>query len=431
MSQFLMPSLGADMEAGTLVEKLRNPGECVARGDVIAAVETQKGVIEIEVFEDGVLQEWLVDLGTKVDVGTPLAMIQTDHDAATASSASDPPNLPEPQAPEPPNPEAPQPQDPQPNVVPPEEPERQIPEPEIPGPEIPIPEVPQPDIQPLETGYIALQERRVGDKKRLRITPSARRLAAQRGIDLGTLSRQTDAPIYLQDIAALTQTSDAPQPSDMRAAIAAAMSRSKREIPHYYLSHSADLTNADEFVSATNATRAPEARLMLGVLYLKAIARAVKKFPEFNGHFKDDNFDHSEASHVGLAISLRGGGLVAPAVFDADAQGLDDVMTAMRNLITRVRTGRFRARELTDATITLTSLGERGVDQLYGVIYPPQVAIVGIGTPALTAQVQGEACVPRLTATITLAADHRVSDGRRGALFLQEIVKHLQNPETL
>ena len=413
-----MPSLGSDMEAGTLVEILRSTGENVKRGDIIAAVETQKGVIEIEVFEDGILGEWLVDLGSEVAVGAPLAIIQPDnHTVATeVSLPSAPPDLPKP--------EVLQPLDAQPKQVTLEEPASQIPNPHVPRPETPILEVSQPEIPQPEVSDII-------DKKRLLITPSARRLAVQNKIDLNRFTHETGKTIYRADIAELVEKSDAPKPSDMRTAIAAAMSRSKREIPHFYLTHTTDLTDADAFITATNADRAPDGRLLLGALYLKAIALAVKKFPEFNGQFQDDRFHPSAAAHVGIAISLRSGGLVAPAIFNPDERSLDDVMTAMRDLIIRVRAGRFRARELTDATITLTSLGDRGVDQLYGVIYPPQVAIIGIGTPVIRPWYYGGNVAPRLTVVITLAADHRVSDGRRGAMFLQTIVKHLQSPEMM
>lgn len=418
MSAFLMPSLGADMEAGTLVEQLMSPGDSVKRGDVIAAIETQKGVIEIEVFEDGILEEWLVDLGTKAPVGMPLAMIRSKADSAVAES--DTPDAPEP--------EAPQPHDPSPAPAPLEAPAPQDPSPQGPGPEVPMPEVPFPEI-PMPEDRIELDVTAI--QPRQRISPAARRLAAQTGIDLRALSRRPGRPITRSDIATLGGKDQAPAQTDMRAAIAAAMTHSKREIPHYYLSHTVDLTNAEAFTKIVNADRAPDDRILLGALYLKALALAVKKVPEMNGHFEEGQFHHSDAVHAGLAIALRSGGLVAPAVFDADTQGLDDLMKAMRDLIARVRAGRYRARELSEASITLTSLGDRGVDQLYGVIYPPQVAIVGIGTPALHPWVHDGTVVPRLTATITLAADHRVSDGRRGALFLKAIDKHLQTPDTL
>jgi pyruvate dehydrogenase E2 component (dihydrolipoamide acetyltransferase) len=415
-----MPSLGADMEAGTLVEQLISPGGTVKRGDLVAAVETQKGVIEIEVFQDGILENWLVDIGAEVPVGTPLANIR----AADEVSLSGP--LGQPEAPTPGEPEVPQPHDPVSALDLPEDPAPQDPSPQPAGPELPMPDLPEPEIQWPEDNIAAVGQ------SRPRITPAARRRAAQAGLDLSSLgAQQTGTTITRSDITVLVETPrDDPLP-DMRGAIAAAMSRSKREIPHYYLSHQVDLTNADAFVAKTNSDRAPEDRLLMGALFLKAIALAVRKVPEMNGHYESNGFNPSEPIHAGLAISMRGGGLVAPALLDVASLKLDELMHNMRDLVTRVRAGRFRSRELSDATITLTSLGDRGVDQLYGVIYPPQVAIVGIGTPSLRPWVHEGQVVPRLIADITLAADHRASDGRRGALFLKTIAENLTAPEAL
>lgn len=388
MTQFLMPSLGADMEDGTLIEQLVAPGDRVKRGDIIAAVETQKGAIEIEVFEDGFLDKWLVPLGTKVPVGTPIAEIRS----------SDTPDIPQPvdPTPQPLPPEAPQPADPDITPVAPEDPNVQ----------------PPPAVEP-------------PDEIRQRVTPAARRKAAQSGIDLSQLG--TAGIITLDD---LPQTQTSPL-SAMRQAIAAAMSRSKREIPHYYLSDTVDLTEAEAFVTDHNTDLPPDARLLIGALFIRAIARAVAKFPEFNGVFENDQFAPNPKPHIGMAINLRGGGLVAPALLDATDGDLDDLMTRLRDLVERVRQGRFRARELTDATITLTSLGDRGVTGITGIIFPPQVAIIGIGTPQWQAVVRDGNVVARRTATITLAADHRVSDGHRGAGFLRAIISNLQKPETL
>lgn len=427
MSAFLMPSLGADMEAGTLVEQLIATGDTVKHGDIIAAVETQKGVIEIEAFEDGILDEWLVEIGAKVPVGAPMAIIRADDDVI--------PDIPEQSErlasgePDPGEPEAPQPYDPAPEPGLPEDPAPQDPSPQPPGPEFPRPDFPAPEIPQTTNeaaGFAVIETRRP------RITPAARRLAAQAGIDLRFLeNKESGTPISRADIEALANAPDAAPPSDMRSAIAAAMSRSKHEIPHYYLSHQADLTDADAFVTATNSNCAPENRLLMGALYLKAVAMAVRKVPEMNGHFESGRFLPSEAIHAGFAINLRGGGLVAPAILDCASMELEELMRSMRDLVARVRSGRFRSRELSDATITVTSLGDRGVDQLYGVIYPPQVAIVGIGTPVLRPWIHEGKIVPRLIADVTLAADHRVSDGRRGALFLKKIVGNLLIPEAL
>jgi pyruvate dehydrogenase E2 component (dihydrolipoamide acetyltransferase) len=209
------------------------------------------------------------------------------------------------------------------------------------------------------------------------------------------------------------------------------MARSKREIPHYYLEHQVDVTGCEQWLARTNAARPPETRLLLGAVLIKAVALATRRFPAFNGFYRDGKFEQSPAVHVGVAIAIRGGGLAAPAVHDTDRLALDDLMTRMRDLIQRMRAGRIRGSELSDPTITVSSLGERGVETLYGVIYPPQVAIVGIGKVVVRPWVIDGAIGPRSIATVTLAGDHRVSDGHAGALFLAEIGHLLQEPDKL
>jgi len=400
MSQFLMPSLGADMDAGTLVEWLKKPGETVARGDIIAVVETQKGAIEIEVFEDGVLDAYLIDLGTKVPVGTPLATILKAGETKAAA------------------PKEVKPKDAA-SKKPAQKPAK-------------TPAKKTATTSPPITQPKAKAPPPVGTRQR--ITPAARRQAALAGVDLATLAPGPDGIIALADLSAPTAPKSATQPapmSDMRAAIAAAMSRSKREIPHYYLAHTIDITTAEKFVTRTNKKRTPDQRILLGALYLKAVAKALAKYPELNGHFIDGLFHGSKAAHIGVATNIRSGGLIAPAIHDVQALELDTLMDGLRDLVARVRAGRFRARELSDATITVTSLGDRGVDLLYGVINPPQVAIIGVGTAVERPWVHKSKITPRRTVTLTLAADHRVSDGHRGALFLSAVGKHLQTPEDL
>jgi pyruvate dehydrogenase E2 component (dihydrolipoamide acetyltransferase) len=135
--------------------------------------------------------------------------------------------------------------------------------------------------------------------------------------------------------------------------------------------------------------------------------------------------------HPGVAIAIRGGGLAAPALHDADLVPLDELMARMRDLVQRTRAGRIRSSEISDATITVSSLGERGVEVLYGIIYPPQVAIIGFGRVVPRPWIVESAIAARSVATITLSADHRVSDGHAGALFLAEIGRRLQEPEKL
>lgn len=399
MVDFRMPSLGADMEAGTLVEWLVKPGDQVKRGDVVAVVETQKGAIEIEVFEAGKIEQILVGLNAKVPVGTPLARIRTELEGPLgAVTAAPPPAAPAVSLAAPPFGRAP--------VVPPS----------------PPPVVP-------------------GAAARTRVSPAARRLAEVRGTDLSMVigSGPAGAITYADVERRLGEAVAPPERKRalwldldaMRAAIAAAMARSKREIPHYYLEHQVDVTACEQWLTQKNATRPPDNRLLIGALAIKATALAARRFPAFNGFYRDGKFEPASAVHAGVAIAIRGGGLAAPALHEADQISVDELMAGMRDLVQRTRAGRIRSSELSDPTITVTSLGERGVETLYGIIYPPQVAIVGFGKIVTRPWVIDGAIRPRSVVTITLSADHRVSDGHAGALFLAEIGRLLQEPDKL
>ena len=399
MGLFRMPSLGADMEAGTLVEWLKKPGDKVASGDILAVVETQKGAIEIETFEAGVVDRLMTEVGQTVPVGTPLAMIRAEGEKAMAQPPLSPALA-------------------------------QMPPAARPGPAPPRPPV----LAALPGGEI-------------KASPAARKFAAEHGLDLSGIegSGPEGAVVFVDVEVALRRAPPGPAPraavgpepqklsgpEGMRAAIAAAMARSKREIPHYYLGHAADITASLDWLAARNADRAPADRLLFGALLLKAAAAALRQFPEFNGFYRDGRFEPSKSIHVGMALALRGGGLIAPAIHDTDQLPLDRLMAQMRDLANRVRAGRFRSSEMADPTVTLTSLGERGADWVIPVIYPPQVAILGAGTPTAEPWVVEGGVVPRQICHLTLAADHRVSDGHRGALLLRAIADLLRAPEQL
>ncbi len=217
----------------------------------------------------------------------------------------------------------------------------------------------------------------------------------------------------------------------MRDAIAAAMARSKREIPHYYLATSIDLGRALQWLVEVNAQRGVADRLIAGVLLIKAVALALRSVPELNGFFVDGRAQPSSEIHVGTAISLRGGGLVAPALLDTDRRSLSELMHDYQDLVQRARTGSLRSAEIMKPTITVTSLGDRGVDTVFGVIYPPQVALLGFGRPVDRPWVRDGQIVVRPIVHATLSADHRASDGHRGGLLLDAIDHLLQEPDKL
>jgi pyruvate dehydrogenase E2 component (dihydrolipoamide acetyltransferase) len=217
----------------------------------------------------------------------------------------------------------------------------------------------------------------------------------------------------------------------MRRIIARAMARSKREIPHYYLSHCCSFLVARRWLERHNATVPIEQRMLPAALLLKAVALAAHELPDFNGFYKDDAFVPSQAVHVGMAIAMRGGRLAAPAILDADRKTLPAIMDDLRDLTRRVRTGHMRSSELAMPTITVTSLAEAGVDMIVPVIYPPQVAIVGFGSILERPWIVAGEVRPVPMVTITLAADHRVTDGRAGARFVEKVCAALQAPESL
>jgi pyruvate dehydrogenase E2 component (dihydrolipoamide acetyltransferase) len=264
-------------------------------------------------------------------------------------------------------------------------------------------------------------------------------LAAERGIALGVLTGSGPGGAIVRCDVERSLAALAPRPTaakrldldEMRRAIAAAMARSKREIPHYYLSTTVDLTRALAWLETVNAARPPAQRLLLAALLMKAVAHGLDKSPEFNGFFTTEGFRRGAGIHIGTAIAIRGGGLVAPAIHDAETLSLDELMTRLRDLVARARAGALRSSELSDPTITVTSLGERGVETVFGVIYPPQVALVGFGTPVERPWAVAKEIVVRSLLTVTLAADHRASDVHQGARFLAAIDRQLQSPETL
>jgi pyruvate dehydrogenase E2 component (dihydrolipoamide acetyltransferase) len=217
----------------------------------------------------------------------------------------------------------------------------------------------------------------------------------------------------------------------MRRVIGAAMARSKREIPHYYLATRVDMSLALSWLASENARRPVTERLLPAALLLKATARAAREVPEVNGHFTGDAFSPSDAIHLGVAISLRPSGLVAPALKHADRLSLGELMACLRDLVRRARSGGLRSSELSEATLTVTNLGDQGVDTVFGVIHPPQVAMVGFGRIREEAWVENGMLGARPVVAVTLAADHRASDGHRGGLFLSALERALGSPETL
>lgn len=459
MADFLMPSLGADMEHGKIVQWLVKPGDYVRRGDLVAVVDTDKTVMDVESFQEGVVAELLVDLGETVPVGTPLARItQTPADVGAPRHEAPPPRA------------------------------------EAAAVAVTAKEAPPvaPPVRHLahrlgvDTARIhgtgkggaitrADVEHAVAARPsaagRVRSSPRARRLAAELGVELsavsGTGPEGTVSVADVQRAAALRPAAGTPEavlpgavpearaevpatgppagppvspekPSEarervasLRRAIGALMSRSKKTIPHYYLSTTLDLRAAVGWMQSVNAQRPVASRLVPSALLLKAAALAAREVPEVNGFYDDGGFRPSASVHLGVAVALRQGGLVAPAIHDADTLPVDVLMEQLRDLVSRARAGRLQRAEMADPTITVTNLGDLGVESVFGVIYPPQVAMVGFGRVMEQPWAQNGMLGVRSAVVATLSADHRVSDGLRGGRYLARIDELLQKPEDL
>jgi pyruvate dehydrogenase E2 component (dihydrolipoamide acetyltransferase) len=419
MFEFKLPSLGADMDEGTLLEWRVQSGDTVHKGQVVAVVDTAKAAIDIEIWQDGTVLALQVQAGEKVPVGTVLATLLAPGEQAGAALASDTTRpvgglatLSRP------------PQEPAPS------PASAAGEATTPVPQSATPVMP-------------------GTQARVRISPAARLKAQTLGLDVGSLRGSgPDGAITLADVerasAAQPNPSSAPatpaaatapapdRQTEIRRAIASAMSRSKREIPHYYLLETIPMARAQQWLAQANEGRPITTRLLMAALQLKAVALVLQRFPELNGLFIDGQFQPAPAAHIGVAISLRQGGLIAPALHNVDQLPLDTLMPALADLVKRTRAGSLRQSEMADASITVTNLGDQGVEAVIGVIHPPQVAIVGFGRVAARPWVDaaGGLCVVP-TVTASLAADHRVSDGHRGGLFLAELRELLQQPQDL
>lgn len=375
MQTFTLPSLGADMERGRLVEWRVKPGDTVARGQVVAVVDTDKAAIEVESWQAGVVHALLVPVGETVPVGTPLATLLEPGEAPPAPGAM------------------------------------------------------TAQARPAAAAAPAA----------VRASPGARKRARELGVDLATLAAGSKAGTLTQvDVERATgapagtpPAGPSAQGSELRRTIAAAMARSKREIPHYYLAETCCVARATAWLERRNEGRPAGERLVLAALLLKSVARAAQEFPDFNGWFQDGAHRPSAQVNLGLAVALRGGGVIAPALQGCERASLEELMRALTDLVTRARAGALKSSEIGTATITVTNLGERGVEAVFGVIHAPQVALVGFGTPAERPWVVDGTVRPAPVLTATLAADHRVSDGHRGALFLARITALLQRPEEL
>ncbi|OIQ94740.1 dihydrolipoyllysine-residue acetyltransferase component of pyruvate dehydrogenase complex [mine drainage metagenome] len=389
MIEFKLPSLGADMDEGKLLEWKVKPGDAVHKGQVVAIVDTSKAAVDVESWQEGTVAELIVAPGEKIPVGTVLATLLERGEKPGAmrpapKSAGVPPSA------------------------------------------VPI--------------ALAASVAPPSPASRRMVSPAARKRAQEHGINIDTVpGTGPHGAVTLEDVEAAARAKPPAQTAaalgdksaEIRRAIAAAMARSKREIPHYYVAEPIPMGAALAWLARENTERTMAERLLPAALLLKAVAVALTRFPELNGFFRNGAFQAAAKVHLGVAISLRQGGLVAPALLDADTKPLTKLMQELTDLVQRCRAGSLRSSEMSEPTITVTNLGDQGTEAVFGVIYPPQVALVGFGRIVERPWAENGGLKLMSVVTASLSADHRVSDGHRGALFLMALSELLQRPEEL
>lgn len=461
VTEFHMPSLGADMEDGIVTEWLIGPGDEVRRGQVIAVVETDKSDIEVEIFLDGTVAELLVPEGDRVAVGTPIARIapvgavpassmSAESSESSASSESVQPSAsavssePTSASPQPP---------------------ASTPSPAAPAASTAGRTITSPLVRHLAEelhldlgrlhgsgpGGRVLRSDVEHASRRPPVTPRARLLARRHGVDVDALAgeRATSAtdprrPVTGDEVLAATartatgpSTTSAPTAAGgsgdradrTRRAIANLMTTSWSTIPHYHVASRIDVTAALRRLAAWNESHGVRERILPTALWLHAVARAAAAVPAVNGWWVDDSFDASPGVDLGVVIARRGGGIVVPTIRAADELTVPATMEALAGLVSRVRSNRLRSSDAETASITVTNLGDLGADVVYGVIHPPQVALIGIGRVHEAPWVDDGEIVARSVLDVTVAGDHRATDGLVGATFLSRLATIIDEVE--
>ncbi len=460
ISEVVMPQMGADMTEGTVLRWLKHEGDEVDRGEIIAEIETDKANVEIEAFEGGTFRKALAEEGDVVKVGEVIAVIGAPSDDLSSYNGA----APVPAA----NATAAMPAPASIASAPTEGPPAVQAQPAAEQPPTPAPPPgvhhPQPTTEERQPEHL---RRTDGDglrtNGRVHASPLARRIAGDRGVDLGQVRGSgPGGRILRHDVEEFAQQghsataaaraepaaagqrerpSAAPQQarpgasagevmpmSRMRQAIARRMAQSKRDAPHYYLLVDIDMTDALALRRQLNdAQNTDEARVSINDLIVKACAIALQRHPRFNATIAGDAVTQHAGQNVCIAIAMDEG-LIAPAVLDVGQKGLPEIARETKDLVLRAKGGALRAEELSEGTFTITNLGAYGIETLIGIIQPPQTAILGVGSVLEQPAVRDGVVGVRQLMKVALSADHRVTDGAQGAQFLGEIKALLEQP---
>ena len=414
ISEVTMPSMGADMTEGTIVKWLKAEGDQIGRGDKLAEVETDKTVVEMEAYAEGLLRKIVVSEGSLVQVGAVIAFIGDADDEVPEVAAAAPAAEAAPEAPA-----------------------------GTPAP------APTPTPEPVQQAALAPVAVPASQGGRIKASPIARKIAEEKGVDIAAITGTgPGGRITKSDVENFTPSpgfavsggrspvvldgSDTPL-SSMRQAIARVTVRSKTEAPHYYVTHEIDMSAAMTFRRQLNEALAEEGdRVSVNDLIMMALTKALIKYPKWNSFFDGDKLIGHPSINLGVAIALDEG-LIVPAVIDIQNMSLVEISRAVRDLGKRARGdgGNLTQAELTQGTFGISNLGMFGTDTFSAIIVPPNAGIIAVGTVKEKPVVRDGKVVVASMMNATISADHRVGDGAEAAVFLGEFQKNLENPARL
>ncbi len=427
-TKVFMEALSPTMEEGKLVKWIKNEGDAVKTGEPIGEVETDKAIMELVARGDGVLRKRLVNEGDSVPVGTLVGVIAAADEnidalvggAATAPAAA---TAPTPAAPEQPKAEAPA-------AAPPAAPAAA---PAAPAPAAAAPLAPAAPAAPSGP---------------TRSSPLARRLATEKGLDLGSVQGSgPNGRIIKRDIEAAAAAPQAPAVphsgqtvrlsdsqtdfkdvplTQIRKIIAKRLGESIGPIPTFYLTAELDLTRVME-MRAAMADLGADFKVSVNDVLLKVIAVALSQHPEVNAHWGGDHIRYHNRVHLGMAVATDDG-LIVPVIWDADKKRMSEISKEAKELAKRARERKLKPEEFTGSTFSVSNLGMFGIDQFTAIINPPEAAIIAIGTGEEKVVVVNGEQVIRQRVRLTMSCDHRIIDGAVGAKFLQTLRRLVENP---
>ncbi|OGO37560.1 MAG: hypothetical protein A2Z03_10250 [Chloroflexi bacterium RBG_16_56_8] len=402
-----MPKLGFDMQEGTLVRWVKNEGEQINKGDVLAEIETDKATVEVESSAGGLVRKLLVDQGAVVPIGAPIAIVGTADEKIEIPAAEG--GQPKTEA-KPPAPAKAAPPQPTPAPAPVSKP------------------APAPEAGPVKASPLARKmasDAKV-DLSRLQGTGPGGRIV-RRDIEAALAGGQKPAGRPLPSFAPIAYEDQTVQLTKLRQIIARRMTESKVSVPHFYVTHEYRMDTLLALRKEMNEDLTDNEKLSVNDFIVKAAALTLREFPNLNASFAGDKVVRHGAVNVGVAVAVENG-LLTVVNRDADQKPLRQIAIEVKGMVARARAGKVRPEDIEGSTFSISNMGMYDVENFAAIINPPEAAILAVGSAREVPVVENGAVKPAWRMKATLSVDHRVSDGAEGAQFMQTLGRYLEQP---